>query len=40
MVQIVRICDCIRVLFVWFCCRSMSFVFHGVFGGGLEGGCI
>jgi hypothetical protein len=40
MVQIVQICDCIQVLFGWFCCRSMSFVFRGVFGGDLRGGCI
>jgi hypothetical protein len=38
--QIVQICGCIRVLFGWFCCRKMFFVFHGVFGDGLEGGCV
>jgi hypothetical protein len=40
MVQIIRICDCIWVLFGWFYYRSMFFVFHGVFEGGLEGGCV
>ena len=34
----VQIYDCIWVLFEWFCCRSMFFVFHNIFGGGLLGG--
>jgi hypothetical protein len=40
MVQRIRIYGYIRVLVGWFYCKSMFFVFHDVFGGGLARRCI